>query len=371
MSAFPKALTRALPGPLYSTLRPVWRKFRAIRNRLFDRVLFPLWLVGRRIRHGKKLVIVYRIGALGDAICTLPLCRELQKRHPGTAVIFFTHADYKKMIMLSRDVDGVYGAKSWEWPFSLPARYKLPGVVRAIYNPKTTDELFPNRGAQLHLIDDLAGSCGVTVPPSDRQPRLVPPPELIKKVQSAYGLAEDVARGRLIIGINCGRSWPVRMWDAAKWQALLDKIHAEFDATVLQFGLTKGKEDEFEQFRGVRCLTNRLKSDEIVALAASCHLIIAIDSGPVHVAGSVAVPVVGLFGAVKPQFRLPPNSPGEGVFTNVPCLFCHHATPLGHWQTGCAYDIRCMKELDAQTVFEAAKGMLLKYPHRVAAPSAG
>lgn len=360
MSHFRNPALLALPGPLRSSARSLWRKFRAIRNRVFDWLVFPLWLIFERIRRGKKLVIVYRLGVLGDALCTLPLCTEIRQRHPGTAVIFVTHADYKKMIMLARDVDGVYGAKSWEWPFLFPSRYKLPGIVQAVYNPKTTDELSPTKGAQVHLIDDLAASCGVTIPSSNRQPRLFPPPEMIKEVQAAYGLADDVAKGRLIIGINCGITWPVRMWDAAKWQALLDNIHNEFDATVLQFGLTQGKEDPFEHLHGVRFLANQLKSNEIVALVASCDLIISIDSGPVHVAGTVGVPVVGLFGAVNPRFRLPPDSPGEGVFSNVPCLFCHHATPRGHWKTGCPYEIRCMKELDVQTVFQAAKGMLLR-----------
>jgi hypothetical protein len=29
-----------------------------------------------------------------------------------------------------------------------------------------------------------------------------------------------------------------------------------------------------------------------------------------------------------------------------------------YWQTGCPNDIRCMKELDVQTVFDAIKTML-------------
>jgi ADP-heptose:LPS heptosyltransferase len=354
----------ALPSPHRSLARSLWRKIRAIRNYVFDRVVFPLWLAFERIRHGKKLVIVYRQAALGDILCTLPLCGELRKRHPGMAVIFVTHGDYKKMVTLSRAVDGVYGTKSWEWPSQLTARYKLPGIVHAIYNPKTTDERSPTHGAQAHLIDDLAASCSVTIPASNRQPRLYPAPEMIEEAQAAYGLAEDAARGRLIIGINGGHTWQVRMWDAAKWQALLDKIHAEFDATVLQFGFTQGKEDPYEHLKGVCFLANRLKPGELIPLIASCDLIISIDSGPVHVAGAVGVPVVGLFGAVNPRLRLPPDSAAEAVYSDVPCLFCHHTTPRGHWQSGCPYEIRCMKQLEVQTVFQAAKGMLLKNPRR-------
>jgi ADP-heptose:LPS heptosyltransferase len=155
----------------------------------------------------------------------------------------------------------------------------------------------------------MAASCDVVVPKESRQPRLFPDPKLIEQTQAAYGLADDLAKGRLMIAINCGRSWPVKEWDVAKWQQLLEKIHAAFDAVVLQFGLTTGKEDEYEYLRGVRFLANRLKSDELVALIAGCHLVVTVDSGPLHLAG-------------------------------------------------CPNDIRCMKELDVQTVFDAVKSVL-------------
>ena len=346
--------------------KPFRRKIRALGQRLADLTLLLFWLVLQRLRRGKKIVIVCRPGALGDILCTLPLCGEIRKRHPSALLVFLTHSDYKNMVRLSRVADEVYGAKSWTWPFTLSPGYQLPGIVEAIYNPKTTDELFPGRGVQSHLIDDLAASCNATIPNAERQPKLFPPPELIKQTQAAYGLADDIANGRLLIGINCGRSWPVKEWPAEKWQALLDKIQAEYDTVILLFGLTRGKEDEYEQLRGVRSLTNYLKSDELVALIAGCHLVISIDSGPIHIAGAVGVPVVGLFGANAPQFRLPPASPGKGVFTQLPCIFCHHQNPRGHWQNGCPNNICCMKELEAQTVFEAVKSFLPRVKNKAA-----
>jgi ADP-heptose:LPS heptosyltransferase len=336
------------------------KSLRAFLNRVFDRVVFPFWLIAQRTRLGKKLVLVCRPGALGDIICTLPLCGEIRKRYPGQPLIFITHRDYKNVVLLGRIADAVYGAKSWTWPFSLPASYKLPGIVKAIYNPQTTDERSPENGVQAHLIDDLAASCGVSVPDANRQPRLLPSPELIKQTQAANGLAGDVAAGRLVIGINGGHTWPVRMWDVAKWQELVDKIHAEWNAVILQFGFSQGSQDPYEQLRGVHRLKNWMPPEELVALTAGCRLMISTDSGPVHVAGAVGVPVVGLYGAVNPRFRLPPETLAVGVTSNVPCLFCHHASPPGHWKTGCPNDIRCMKELDVQTVFDAVKKMLQK-----------
>ena len=345
-----------LPGPLRPVLRWLRKKFRDH----IDFFYFPVWLVFQCARHRKKAVIVFRLAALGDVVCTLPMCGEIRKRHPGRRLIYVTTADYKKMVLLSSAADCVYGSFWLYGVRNLPAPHRF-GLVEKIYYPQTTDERSPNTGVQSHLVDDFAASCGLAIPDSSRQPRLYPSPELIKKIQAAYGLTGDVARGRRIIGINCGRTWPVRMWDAARWQKLVDLIHAEYDAVILQFGLTNGDgTDEYDNLTSVRSVVNRVKSDELVALVASCHLLVSIDSGPVHLAGAVGTPLVGLFGAVDPRFRLPPDSPAVGLFSKVPCLFCHHATPRGHWKTGCPNDIRCMKELDVQSVFQAVKSALSK-----------
>lgn len=347
-----------LPIQFHESARAFWRKLRAFAHRVVDRVGFPAWLLCQRIRFGKKLIIVCRTGALGDIICTFPLCVEIRKRHPGQPLIFVTQRDYKSLVMLSPLADAIFGAKSWAWPFALPATYKLRGIVEAVYSPRTTNELSKN-GPKAHLMDDLAGSCGLAL--SDAHPQLIVPPGLLQRVPVKYGFSEQMAQGKLMIGINCGQVWPVRMWASAKWQALLDLIHAEYDAAVLQIGFRKGDRDEYDGLRGVQSvLRMQMEKDELVAIIASCDLMISVDSGPVHIAGAVDVPVVGLYGALNPRYFLPRFSPAAGVHADVPCLFCNHTSPIGHWQSGCPNDIRCMKELEVQPVFEAVKSMLEK-----------
>jgi len=358
--SFRQFVLSILPGPLRFALRPWWRKFVGFKIGVREWIRFipfKTWLVFQCARHRKKAVIICRCGALGDVVCTLPICGEIRKRHPQRLMIFVTAAVYRNMVLLSRAADLAFGSRSWGWPFSMPDNFNVLGLVDTIYNPKTTDERFKTSGATCHLTDDLAGSCGLTV--AARQPRLCPSSSLIKKTRTAYGLAEDMIGNRLIIGINGGPSWPVRTWDVSKWQKLINKIHSEYDAVIIQFGTNKGDgSSEYDNLTGVKSLSNRLKSEEIVALIAICDLIISIDSGPVHLAGTVGTPVVGLFGPVNPRYRLPTDSPAVGLFSDVPCLFCHNKTPLGHWYTGCPNNISCMKNLDDQTVFEAAKSML-------------
>jgi ADP-heptose:LPS heptosyltransferase len=230
------------------------------------------------------------------------------------------------------------------------------GLVDTVYNPQTTGELTGN-GEACHLIEDLAASCGFNV--TARQPRLYPSLSLIKKTRTAYRLTEDVIGDRLIIGINAGPSWRVREWEFSKWQKLINKIDSEYDAVILQFGSNTGDgSSEYDSLKGVQCVAGRVKGEEGVALIAICDLIITIDSGPVHLAGAVGTPVIGLFGAINPALRLPPDSPALGLAGDVPCLFCHHHAPHRHWFDGCPNDIACMKKLDEQTVFEAVKSIL-------------
>jgi len=321
---------------------------------------FLIWFCFQCLWHRKRAVIICRCGALGDVVCTLPMCSEVRQRHLGRLIVFVTDAKYRDIILLSKASDLVYGNKAWIYPFRIPSNFNIFGLVEKIYNPQTTDERSKTSGAKCHLVDDLADSCGITV--TARQPRLYPSTRLIKETRIAYGLGEDVIGSRLIIGVNGGRSWPIREWDALKWQKLINKIHSEYNAAIIQFGVTNSSGlDEYDNLTGLQSLVNRLKLDEMIALVSICDLIISIDSGPIHLAGAVSTPVVGLFGPVDPRFRLPTDSPAIGLVSNVPCLFCHNKTPVGHWITGCPNNIICMKQLDDSVVFEAVKDMLANH----------
>jgi ADP-heptose:LPS heptosyltransferase len=296
------------------------------------------------------------MGGIGDVLCALPICDELRRQHPENLLVFVTAVVWREVVVMSGSVDLVYANKSWVHPFILPTQFKLFGLADTIYNPQTTGELTGN-GEACHLIEDLAASCGFTIPP--RQPRLYPSPDLLVKTRIACGLTEQVIGNRLIIGINGGPSWPVRTWDVTKWQNLINKIHTEYDAVIVQFGNNTGDgSSEYDHLTGVQFMAMQLHGEQGVALIAICDLMITIDSGPVHLAGAVGTPVIGLFGAVNPALRLPPESPAVGLVSDVPCLFCHHQTPHGHWFDGCPNDIACMKKLDDRTVFEAVKSML-------------
>ena len=301
-------------------------------------------------------MIVCRCGGIGDVLCTLPICEEVRRLQPGKLLVFITASAWRGVVLISGVTDLVYANKWWIYPFTFPTNIKLFGLVDAIYNPRTTGEKSFAVGTSAHLIDDLAASCGVTV--TSRLPRLRLSSDLIEKTRVVYGLGPKPIKGCLLIGINPGPSWRVREWEASKWQSLVNRIHSEYDALIIQFGIKGDGSSDYDNLTGVTPLAGRLKGEELLAMIAICDLIISIDSGPVHVAAAVGTPVIGLYGALDPASRLPSGFPAIGLFGDVPCLFCHNRTPVVHWIDGCPNDVACMKKLDDPTVFEAVKFML-------------
>jgi len=292
-------------------------------------------------------------------LCSLPICDEVRRRHPGKLVVFITAPIWREVVTLSGAADLVYANKWWIYPFTFPTSVKVFGLVDRTYNPQTTGERSSASGTSTHLIDDLAASCGLTV--KARLPKLCPSPGLIEKTRTRYGLDPQRTGDRLLIGINPGPNWRIKEWEASKWQMLINKLHSEYDAVIIQFGTNKGDgSSEYDNLTGVKSLASRLKGEELAALVAISDLIISIDSGPVHVAGAVGTPVIGLFGPLDPASVLPPESlaPAIGLFSDVPCLFCHNRTPVIHWFDGCPNGIACMKKLDCETVFRAVKSMV-------------
>ena len=361
MISFRRFLVSILPGPVHSALRPSWRRLfrlnRRAREWWIPFTAWVAWLVFQCVLHRKRAVVVCRFGGIGDVLCILPMCDEVRHRLPGKMLVFVTAAIWREVVIISRSADLVYANRSWVHPRILPTNIKLFGLVDAIYNPQTSYEQAPKAGMRRHLADDFAASCGFAL--TTRQRKLYPSSGLIKETCITYGLDYKGAGRRLLIGINPGPTWRVKEWEASKWQKLINKIQSEYDAVIVQFGFNTGDgTSEYDKLTSVKLLAGRLKGEELLALISRCDLIISIDSGPVHLAGAVGTPVIGLFGPLDPALILPPNARAVGLFSDVPCLFCHNRTPVIHWCDGCPNDIACMKTLDCEAVFEAVKSML-------------
>jgi len=98
---------------------------------------------------------------------------------------------------------------------------------------------------------------------------------------------------------------------------------------------------------------------DLAAALAGVDLLVAGDSGPVHLATAVGTPALALFGPTSPE-RWGPPPPGRALSLSLECApGSNHGgdrCPLGHH--------RCMQDLAAATVIAAAEEMLSGAAHR-------
>lgn len=305
-----------------------------------------LWHV--QIRR-KGLVVLVRTGGLGDLICALASVPGLKDRYPNSWLVVICPPGCRRLAASS----GLSDASDDDpWGFfhvfvnrmCSPSRY---------YHPVLPDECDPPRPQLLHLADEFASAL-----------RVVPDPASVRVTASKRVRRRMRRRLREInphhyplVVLHPGPSWPVREWPAPRWNELADLISAKTSAVMIKIGTdldSSGQVRPGSPIPGVVDWVNKLDVLEITALLQEASAFVGINSGPLHIAATLGVPAVALFGAISGKLRLHPHTRAVIVTGDVGCLGCNH-TPAGarHWRTGCPHDIACMQQIDAETVFAA------------------
>jgi lipopolysaccharide heptosyltransferase II len=151
-----------------------------------------------------------------------------------------------------------------------------------------------------------------------------------------------------IIGIIPSGGWESKRCDAEKWIEICRELINKFDVSLL---LLWGPGDE----KDVDKIKSKLKHDillspetdvdEMSALINNCDVIIANDSGPMHIAATLNVPTLGLFGPTNPKNHGPYNTKSDYIIKDdLHCIICNKLT--------CPYDHECMKELPVNEVIK-------------------
>jgi len=177
------------------------------------------------------------------------------------------------------------------------------------------------------------------------------------------GRAEDRLRGagaregtfRVALGPGAAYG-AAKCWPPDRYAALADRLIADGDADVILFGTVAEREVAQRIARGMQhrpiVLVGETSIGELPALLSLCHLFIGNDSGAMHLAAAVGLPVVGIFGptdpagtaALAPHFQL--------VRQPVSCSPC--------FLRRCPVDHRCMKRIEVDAVYAAARPWLAR-----------
>ena len=147
--------------------------------------------------------------------------------------------------------------------------------------------------------------------------------------------------------LNPAGGWANKLWPAERFGALAASVREHGLTPVVTWG--PGEESMADRVVAasggavVKCFATTLL--DLVALLRRAKLLVAADTGPLHIACAVGTPVVGLYGPTDPTRNGPFSAVDEVVRHVPPCAPCH--------KRRCAVHQRIMEDIPTDEVAAA------------------
>jgi heptosyltransferase II len=176
----------------------------------------------------------------------------------------------------------------------------------------------------------------------------VAPEAAARASERLEALGARAPRVALAAGASYGAA---KCWLPERYAEVGDGLSEEFGASVVLVG-TAAEREIGERIAGSMRhrpvnLIGQTSIAELPTLLAACHLFVGNDSGAMHVAAAVGLPVVAVFGSTDPDGTAPATLERAIVRHRVSCSPC--------FLRYCPVDHRCMTRIGVGEVLEAAR----------------
>jgi heptosyltransferase-2 len=340
---------------------------------------------------GERILIVAP-SWVGDAILSEPLVALLRDPYEDPIVDVLAPSwcapVYARMRGIRRIVETPYGHGKFDLAGrrKLAREFKAEGYTRAFILPNSwksalvpylarigkrvgyrgearygllTDARRLDKKAMPRLVDRfaaLAASPG-TLAPLPTPPVLVPNVANRAAAMRALNLKTDRPVIILCPGAEFGaaKRWPPNQFAELAGMFLRDGLQVWIVGSpndrISSAAVLMGMGNDASR---VRDLTGRTDLGTTIDILSSASLVISNDSGLMHAAAAVGVPLVALFGSSSPVYT-PPMSPLAHIAKiDIVCSPCFkRECPLGHF--------KCMRELKPDLVYNLARAALPAY----------
>jgi len=239
------------------------------------------------------------------------------------------------------------------WGFAAHWRRSL--LTRAVPRPR-------RRTPSLHQVDYyLELVRGLDIEVATREPRLTPPPRMLERAQRLLDAA-GCDRGRPVVGVAPGAAYGhAKRWPPDRYGRVVARLVRECGVAVVLLGSAHDRDAGYAiessltavgaagLDAGVVNLVGRTDLAELIGILAVCRGVISGDSGAMHLAAALQVPVTALFGPTDDRLTGPVGA-HEVLVHPVWCRPCFFRD--------CPIDHRCMTGISEDDVFQAVARQL-------------
>lgn len=304
------------------------------------------------LRHHKILMI--KLLTMGDVVVVTPIIEAMRKKFPQSEIVFATSQRYRDLIEGNPYLDKVYLCRDFNpSEFRDPLSYYRAITLELLLN-ESWDLVYPlqlldlpygNWGTDYHLRELYADTANINL--DHEKPYLPVASGQREKMKTL--IKKYVCDDEKIILLHTTSSWRLKDWDYGKYPILIRKLLEKYKAKFFQIG---GKNDVVIQSDLVIPLMAEFSLKEIAALMELGDLLICPDTGLMHMATAMRLPVVALFGPTSPPTGGPVYGEKYVCIQSPSCCFvpCH--------MRSCFLGRDCAKDIDVEAVYEAASKIL-------------
>lgn len=347
--------------------------------------------------HGREKILIIKPSAFGDIIHAFPLLDRLKSAYPDIFIGWVVNREYADLLENNPLVNRVYffDRKRWGRKRNIPKTVfeflKLAKVIKREKYDVVIDlqgllrsglvAFFSAARYRIGLSDAREGSryCYNHVVPVHDRKRHAIDRYLIVGDYLALGNSESSVRfpihwsdtvehrisqllkkdgikqADLKIAINPNARWKTKCWEPEKCAQLADILMDSLNAKVVFVG-SPADTDSVENI--VARMKNKPVSMagktsvlDLACLLKNMDLLITSDSGPMHMAVAVGIPVIALFGPTDPEKTGPYGDSNMVIHKNSSCEPC--------FKRACE-NIYCMKSISVEEVVECVHHTISK-----------
>lgn len=327
-----------------------------------------------------RALLVAAGGGIGDTLLAGVVARALRTRYAAVdAVVLPAHADLAahvpsidRVISLGAPLSERYGAAIVTWATFrtalLPWLERIPirvGQARRLYSVLFTQrvvvrsELGDRTTHWTQILLDYARAIGCDL--ADARPQFAVSEE-DRSASRVLLRVHDIDGPYYLLHPTRGLSAQRSRWPTDGFVALARQLVARDRFPVLVTGAPDdagiAETIAAGAGRGVIAVAGATTIGGFAALAETARAVVAMDSGPMHVAAAVGAPTVGIFALQSDEpDRWAPLGPRVAVVRpTYPC-------PPGHRKETCP-DFACVRELDDARILAALDGLLVSPAER-------